>query len=163
MFHGIANNVFNKIFRKVHIIFQIIKRYFGFYHPKLSKVAGCITILRSKSWPKSIDIAKRHCSQFAFQLSTYGKVGTLAKKIFFIVYATIIIAWGSTIQWQCGYFKHFASALCITTCNNGRMHVHKTPIIIKFMYGISKAVTHSKYSTKSICTHTKMCLLTQKF
>ena len=36
------DNIFNKIFSQVHVVFQITKSHFRFYHPELSQVPGRI-------------------------------------------------------------------------------------------------------------------------
>src|SRR5215204_2538331 len=147
------DNILNELFGKIHVIFQIIKSHFGFYHPEFCKMSWCVAILCTKCWTESIDLTKCGCGQFTFKLSAYSKISCSSKKIFFEIDAAIFISWGlifSFIKRQRCYTKHFTSTFRITASNDWRMHVHKAFVIIKFMNSKCQCMTNTKNRTKCI-------------
>ena len=99
-----------------------------------------VRILGAKSRAEGINVRKRTGEGLAFELSTHGEVGLLAKEIL------LRLAGGIS-----RYPKHLARTLAITCSDDGRVDVGKIPFVEKAMHRISETTPHPEDGTVEIC------------
>ena len=81
-----TNTIFNEVFFQVHQFLLVDKSHFGFYHPELCQVSWRIRVFCTERRTECIDSSERCCTEFAFQLSRYGKMGFLAKEVSTVIH-----------------------------------------------------------------------------
>ena len=81
VFHHIADNIFQHVFCKDHVIFQICKCDFRLDHPELGGMTCGVGILRTECRSECVNVAECLCISLSVQLSAYGKVCLLSEEI----------------------------------------------------------------------------------
>ena len=87
-----THQVTDKIFLQFHVVLPVVKRHFGFDHPKLEQVTTGLAFLGAEGWTKSIDLAVCHRTRLGVQLPRLRKVS------FFIVEQTDLEKIGRTLN-----------------------------------------------------------------
>mmetsp|Transcript_39392 Transcript_39392/g.47772 ORF Transcript_39392/g.47772 Transcript_39392/m.47772 type:complete len:214 (+) Transcript_39392:515-1156(+) len=75
----------NIFLRALHVIVDISKCNLRLDHPKLCQVAGCVAVLSSKCWTKSVHITHSAGKGLHLELTGHCKECLLAKEVFLIV------------------------------------------------------------------------------
>ena len=159
---SITDQVFQKIFRQIHIIVQIVKSRLRFDHPEFRQMPGRIWIFSPEGGSESIDFSQGHSSKLSFQLSTHRQIGCFTKKILSEIDFTLFCQ-RRIFRIQCRYPKHLAGTFTIGSRNQRSMQI-KEPVLIEILMDSKRhSMTNPENSPEHIGAKTQMCMVSQKF
>ena len=153
---------FDKLFRQIHIVRNIVERYFRFHHPELSQMAWSIGVFCTKCRAKSINSAQCRSSKFTFQLSGNRQTGLLTKEVVIINDGTDFI-FLQIIEVLRRYLKHLSGTFTVRCRNDRCMEINEAFLMKESMDSYRHVMTDAEHRTESIRTGTQVSNLTQEF
>src|SRR5574344_58175 len=154
-----SHTILDEVFFKVHQSFLIKEGYFGLHHPELSQMTGRVAVLGTERRTEGVNSTEGRSSQFAFQLSTDGKIGLLTEEILVVLYFSFLC---HSVQVECGDLEHLTGSLSITGCDKGGVEIIESVLVEIGMYGHRHVMTDAEHSPKSVGTQTEVGMLAQE-
>ena len=81
MIEHVADRVFQKLLGQLHVVFELVKSHLRLDHPELGQMARRVAVLGAKGWAEGVNLGKRQCEDFPFELAADGEKSRLAEKI----------------------------------------------------------------------------------
>ena len=158
MLQSIADEVFDEVLGKVHIVVHIVESHFRLNHPELCEVARSVGVLGTESRSEGVDFTQGHCSQFSLQLTAHRETGPLAEEILRIVNCAFCSAW-KFVQVQGCHLKHLACTLAIGSGDERGVEIDETLVVEIVVNGKCHSVTDSEHCSECIGPRTQVCNL----
>ena len=80
-----AQKVLDKAFGQIHIVVQIEKGHFGFYHPEFGQVPRRVRIFCAERRSECVHAGKGGCKRFRFELAAHRETRFFTEKVFRII------------------------------------------------------------------------------
>ena len=127
------------------IVFQVVERHFGFYHPELGKMAAGVENLRPECRPEGIHPTERQGINLGLKLAAHGekcrpgkKVGP-GKGVRVEIFALRRAGPGRVER---GYAEDFPRAFTVARSNYRRMNIAETPVLEELVNSVAQPVSH---------------------
>ena len=153
IFHDIADDVFQHILRKDHVILQICKSNLRLDHPELRRMTGGVFCTESRS--EGVDIAERLRIHLSVELSAHRQIRLFSEKVFCIVNLTVCRS-RRILKIQRCHLEHLSGALAVASRNERRVYIDKIALLEEFMDSVRCQRTHTKGRLKHIGARTQM-------
>ena len=156
---GVLQNVRDDILDhglgQLHIILQIGEGDLRLDHPEFGGMAGGVGVLRPEGGAEGVDVAESHGKSFAVKLAGNGQVGGLAEEVLGVI-DLAVLGLGDVVQVKGGDLEHFARALAVGAGDQGRVDIHKVPILEELVDGHSGKAADTEHRLKGVGAGTQM-------
>ena len=140
--HG-ADEVFDEVFRKVHVSLQIAESDFRFDHPEFGRMARGVGVFGAEGGAEGVDVAQGAGHGFAFELAADGEVGGFAEEVFFMAFVV-----GKRVE--CGDAEHFARAFAVAGSDERRVYPDEVSFLKEAVDGGSQAAAGAEDGAEEV-------------
>ncbi len=158
----IADEVFEEVLGKIHVVVKLVECHFGLDHPELGKMSRRVGVLGAERRTERIDLSERQGAQLAFELTRYGQAARLAEEVLRIVDASLVGA-GRVVHIERGHVEHRAGTLAVRSGNQRRVQIVESVLVEIFVDRESHCVAYAQYGTESIGARTQIGYVAQEF
>ena len=151
----IGDDVFDHIFSQTHIVRQIRKGDFRLDHPEFGSVPGGVGVLCPEGGAEGVDIPEGHGKGLTVELTGNRQVGGLTIEVLREVHLAVL-GLGDIVQIQSGDLEHLTCTLTVGAGDQGRMDIHKVPLLEELVDSHGCQAANPKYSLEGVGSGTKM-------
>ncbi len=153
------HTVFDEFLFKVHQVLHVDECNFWLYHPEFSQVARGVGILSTECWTKGVDLSKRCCTQFTFELSTDGERCALSEEVI-VVDNTSVFVLLQVIKVLGSHLEHLACTFAVAGCDDWRVEIEESSVVEELVNSNSHVVANAENCSKCVGTQTEVSKLT---
>ncbi len=151
----IGNDILNHILGQAHIVRQVSEGNLRLDHPELGGMPGGVGIFGTEGGAKGVDVLESHGEGFAVELTGNSQIGGLTVEVLGEIHLAVL-SLGDVVQVEGGDLEHFAGAFAVRTGNQGRVDIHKVPILEELMDGHGSQAPHAENSLEGVGAGTQM-------
>ena len=123
---------------------------------------GGVGVLCPEGGAEGIDVLESHGEGLAVELAGNRQVGGLTEEILAEIHLAVF-GFGNVVQVKRSYLEHFSGTLAVGAGNQGRMDIHKVPLLEELMDGIGSQAAHAEHRLEQVGAGAQMGHGTQKF
>ena len=152
---NVGDDILDHGLGQLHIILQVSKGDFRLDHPEFGGMAGGVGVFSPEGGAEGINVAEGHGEGLTVELAGNGQVGGLAEEVLGVI-DLAVLGLGDVVQVKGGDLEHFARALAVGAGNQGRVDIHKVPILEELVDGHGGEAADAEHRLEGVGAGTQM-------